>query len=253
MGKEAFTLEAIQSSLKYISRDILKFGIQDEFNAIDYYEFEPHRLRGGVNPLQGTWSGHCSRRDGEETITFLVRLSFRLSPDRKALLGKGEDYASTFNFGGSAVRSRSGYDFQIPGKLDMLALFRKLDTPREKDMQRFIESRGGAKACISNDEALEELIVRSGELSVARIAGKDNGRKSNDLPGIRKRLFKELQEDIDETFNRNMVLFERKLEMQNKQLTDALHEESSHIISTLLSGAHDRIIDPVRLARPSEE
>ena len=133
----------------------------------------------------------------------------------------------------------------IERKLDMLALFRKLDTPREKDMQRFIESRGGAKACISNDESLEELIVRSGELSVARIAGKDSGRKSNDLPGIRKRLFKELQEDIDETFNRNMVLFERKLEMQNKQLTDALHEESSHIISTLLSGAHDRIIDSV--------
>jgi hypothetical protein len=113
MGKEELTLEAIQSSLKYIARDILKFGIQDEFNAVDYYEFEPHRLRGGVNPLQGTWSGHCSRRDGEETITFLVRLSFRLSPDRKALLGKGEDYASTFNFGGSTVRSRGGYDFQF--------------------------------------------------------------------------------------------------------------------------------------------
>ena len=134
----------------------------------------------------------------------------------------------------------------IERKLDMIAVFRKLDTPREKDINRFIESHGGARACITNDELLEELIIKSGELSVARISGKDNGRKANDLPQIRKRLFKELQEDIDDAFKRNMVLFERKLEMQNKQLTDALHQESSHIISTLLSGAHDRIIDPVR-------
>ncbi|KAJ2926508.1 hypothetical protein H1R20_g10578, partial [Candolleomyces eurysporus] len=132
----------------------------------------------------------------------------------------------------------------IERKLDMITLFRKLDTPREKDINKFIESHGGARACITNDELLEELIIKSGELSVARISGKDNGRKSNDLPQIRKRLFKELQEDIDDTFKRNMVLFERKLEMQNKQLTDALHQESSNIISTLLSGAHDRIIDP---------
>ncbi|KAF5335075.1 hypothetical protein D9611_010859 [Ephemerocybe angulata] len=132
----------------------------------------------------------------------------------------------------------------IERKIDMLAFFRKFDTPREKDIHRFIDSHGGAKACISNDEALEELVLRSGELSVARISGKDTGRKSNDLPQLRKRLFKELQEDVDELFSRNMVLFERKLEMQNKQLTDALHQESSHIISTLLSGAHDRIIDP---------
>lgn len=132
----------------------------------------------------------------------------------------------------------------IEHKLDMIALFRKFDTPRERDIQRFIDSHGGAKACISSDESLEELVLRSGELSVARISGRDNGRKSNDLPQLRKRLFKELQEDVDDLFSRNMVLFERKLEMQNKQLTDALHQESSHIITTLLSGAHDRIIDP---------
>lgn len=112
-GKEVLTLEAIQASLKYIPRDILKFGIQDEFNAVDYYEFEPHRLRNGINPIQGTWSGHCSRRDGEEITTFLVRLSFRLSSDRRKLLGKGEDYTSTFAFEGSALRARGGYDIQF--------------------------------------------------------------------------------------------------------------------------------------------
>ncbi|TFK17049.1 hypothetical protein FA15DRAFT_676340, partial [Coprinopsis marcescibilis] len=135
----------------------------------------------------------------------------------------------------------------IVKKLDMISIFRKLDTPRERDVLRFIDSRGGAKACITNDELLEELVVRAGDnASVSRISGREreNGRRSNDLPELRKRLLKELQEDIDDAFSRNMVLFERKMEMQNKQLTEAVQQESAHIITTLLSGAHDRILDP---------
>ncbi|GLB44990.1 hypothetical protein LshimejAT787_1900680 [Lyophyllum shimeji] len=131
----------------------------------------------------------------------------------------------------------------IEEKLDMMILFRKLDTPREKDLQKFIEEHGGAKACIANDELLEELVAKSGE-SLSRFPGREFGRRSNDLPDIKKRLLKEMQEDIDEAFNRNMVLFERKLDIQNKQLSNIVQEEADHIISTLLSGAHDRITDP---------
>ncbi|EAU90989.2 hypothetical protein CC1G_02376 [Coprinopsis cinerea okayama7 len=132
----------------------------------------------------------------------------------------------------------------IEQKLDMIAVFRKLDTPREKDVLRFLDSHGGAKACIANDEHLEELVTRAGDnASVSRISRKDSGRRSNDIPELRKRLMKELQEDIDDAFNRNMILFERKLEMQNRQLTEAVQQQSSQIITTLLAGAHDRISD----------
>jgi len=134
----------------------------------------------------------------------------------------------------------------IEEKLDTIALFRKLDTPREREVQKFIDEHGGVKACLNSDELLEELVAKSGD-SIPRISGQDTTRKLNDLPTIRKRLFKELVEDIDEVFSRNLVLFERKLEMQNKQLTETVQSESDHIIHTLLSGAHDRIMDPVRL------
>lgn len=129
-------------------------------------------------------------------------------------------------------------------KLDMIMLFRKLDTPREKEIMKFIEQHGGVKSCIGNDEYLEELVAKSGD-SLSRISGRSggSGRRSNDLPEIRKRLMKEIQEDIDEAFNRNMVLFERKLDMQNKQLNETLRQESDHVISALLAGAHDRIND----------
>jgi len=132
----------------------------------------------------------------------------------------------------------------IEEKLDAIALFRKLDTPRERDIQQFIDKHGGVKACLNSDELLEELVAKSGD-SISRISGRDTTRKSSDLPTIRKRLFKELVEDVDEVFSRNMVLFERKLDMQNKQLTETIQTESDHIIHTLLSGAHDRILDPV--------
>jgi hypothetical protein len=134
----------------------------------------------------------------------------------------------------------------IEHKLDMIALFRRLDTPRERDVVRFIERHGGAKACIADDERLEELVHRAGDnASASRISGRDTGRRSNDMPELRKRLMKELSEDIDDTFKRNMILFDRKLEMQNKQLTDAIQQQSAQVISALLSGAHDRISDPV--------
>lgn len=134
----------------------------------------------------------------------------------------------------------------IEKKINIMLLFRKLDTPREKDVIKFIEDSGGAKACIANDELLEELVSRSGE-SLSRFpAGRDHsGRRSTELPDMKKKLMKELQEDIDEAFNRNMVLFERKLDIQSKQLAETMQEESEHIITTLLAGAHDRISDPV--------
>ncbi|KAF9557963.1 hypothetical protein CPC08DRAFT_736574 [Agrocybe pediades] len=130
-------------------------------------------------------------------------------------------------------------------KLDeILNHFRKLDTPREREVHRFIEENGGAKACLKDDELLEALISKSGEPS-SRISGREDGRRtSSDLPSIRKKLLKELMEDVDEVLDRNLKLYERKLDMQSKQLTETIEAESEHIIQTLLSGAHDRIIDP---------
>jgi len=134
----------------------------------------------------------------------------------------------------------------------MIAIFRSLDSPRERDVQRFLRENGGVKACISQDELLEQLIIKSGESisGSSQISGKETARRTNDLPSMRKKLFKELAEDLDEVLSRNMVLFERKLEMQSKQLTETIKVESDHIISSLLSGAHDRITDPVSPSFP---
>lgn len=133
-------------------------------------------------------------------------------------------------------------------KLDMLLLFSRLDTPREKEVQRFIDDKGGPKTCIENDQLLEELIIKSGE-GYSGVTGSDTSR-TDGLQAAKKVLSRELAENLDDALKKNLRLFERKLEIQNKQLKDqlqdAMHTEGQYIITAILAGAHERIIDPVR-------
>ncbi|KJA15492.1 hypothetical protein HYPSUDRAFT_149043, partial [Hypholoma sublateritium FD-334 SS-4] len=131
---------------------------------------------------------------------------------------------------------------RIQDRHNAMELFHKLDTPREKEVKTFIEENGGVKECLSDDELLEELISRSGE-SLSKISGRDASKRSNDLPGIRKKLFKELTEDIEDLFSRNASHFNRKLEIQQRQLSEAIEAGTEKITQILLSGSYDRIND----------
>ncbi|KAJ6579585.1 hypothetical protein DFH09DRAFT_1246123 [Mycena vulgaris] len=122
----------------------------------------------------------------------------------------------------------------------MEALFRKLDSPRERDVQKFITEKGGPKACVDDDGTLQELITKSGQnIALMDLTHSGNG----DLASAKKLYTKELAEDVDEAFKKNMKLFDRKLRIQSKQLKDAISATGEHIISALSSGAHDRILD----------
>jgi hypothetical protein len=94
-----------------ISHDILKYGIRDGFSSTNYYEFEPGRALEHHNPIQGTWSGHCLRREGDEVISYVLRISIRVETDPRKIRGKGEDYASAFEFTGSVAVKESAIKF----------------------------------------------------------------------------------------------------------------------------------------------
>lgn len=138
----------------------------------------------------------------------------------------------------------------VDQKLDMLLLMRKLDTSREKDMLKFIDEKGGAKACVENDALLKELIQKSGE-GVSGVIGSDRSRGTDGMAAAKKALTKELAENYDDALKKNFALFGRKLEVQTRQMQQELQvsiqEEGQHIITTILSGAHDRIVDEVVL------
>ncbi|TFK65241.1 hypothetical protein BDN72DRAFT_207076 [Pluteus cervinus] len=131
----------------------------------------------------------------------------------------------------------------MEGKIDqVLQIFRKLDTPREKEVQKFLEENGGPKACVEKDELLAKLVTKSGE-TLSAVSGSILRRGGDDMGNARKALSKELQEDVDEMFKKNIVVFERKLDMQFAQLEDTIHQSSMYIITALRSGAHEKIMD----------
>ncbi|KAJ6530320.1 hypothetical protein B0H19DRAFT_482579 [Mycena capillaripes] len=123
----------------------------------------------------------------------------------------------------------------------MDAIFRMLDTQRDRDVQKFINKKGGARACVDNEVMLQELVSISKE-SLSSLDSTHSG--TGDLASVRRLLNKELSEDVDEAFKKNMELFVGKLEIQHKQLTDAISSTEQHIIGFLSGGAHDKISDP---------
>jgi hypothetical protein len=42
-------------------------------------------------------------------------------------------------------------------KLNLLILFRRLDSPHESELMKFIETKGGVEKCMADDKALLEL------------------------------------------------------------------------------------------------
>ncbi|SJK96921.1 uncharacterized protein ARMOST_00170 [Armillaria ostoyae] len=130
----------------------------------------------------------------------------------------------------------------------MMSVFRKLDTSRERDIQNFIKDKGGVKACIDNEQLLHELIDKSGE-GIAGVLGHQSGTgerwTGTTTEKVQKEMRKEWAEDVEQAFERNIAHFEKKLEVQNRQLTsifkDSLKNTESHILTAMASGAHDRI------------
>ncbi|KAK7029940.1 kinase domain-containing protein [Favolaschia claudopus] len=125
------------------------------------------------------------------------------------------------------------------------ALFRKLDTPREREVQKFIIAKGGAKACLDNDSYLKELIEKSGE-KLSSFDPKQSGK--GDLATARKMLDAELKEDFDKALAKHTDIFLRKLDAHEKQLTDVIDETGEHVISVVIGylsgGIHAKVKDP---------
>ncbi|KIK51733.1 hypothetical protein GYMLUDRAFT_120582, partial [Collybiopsis luxurians FD-317 M1] len=132
-------------------------------------------------------------------------------------------------------------------QVTMIEILKKLDTPREKEGKEFIENQGGPRACLKEDQLVQELIHISGE-GIAAINARRTGDEEKDLEAARKKLMQDFSENLDEAFKKNLTMFERKLDMQSKQMQnfidESLHDQGLFIISALKAGAHDRIIDP---------
>ncbi|KAL1755861.1 hypothetical protein FB107DRAFT_212592 [Schizophyllum commune] len=124
----------------------------------------------------------------------------------------------------------------------MLQLFRRLDTPRERDIRQSVDERGGPGACMKDDYKLKQLMrMEDG----AVVAGGDTEART-DLAGLKR----ELQESLGDSLEKNLTQFLGKLRALRDEVIGAIqnvetsiHREGDRVIADLTKGPHERILD----------
>lgn len=169
----------------------------------------------------------------------------------------------------------------VDEKLNMILLFRKLDSPHEKELLRLIDQRGGPKACLNSDTLLRELsaVNTTTDTAAALSSLRDPLMPSSQIsqtfdPKAFYAMRNELREDMRDALKKNLEVFGRKLEVQKRQLITEIEGvvaqegmsssgdmsaicsyvpfSGDRIISAVVAGPHDRILDPVSFSPEPE-
>ncbi|KAF7377255.1 Protein kinase domain-containing protein [Mycena sanguinolenta] len=133
----------------------------------------------------------------------------------------------------------------ISNKID--ALFRQLDTTREREVKRFIETKDGVQACIKSDVALKELAEKCGESLESLVPPRSERADAKRLlEDARKVLNKELLEDVDEAVKKHMNDFARKWRAEQIEVKAQIISSEKHII-TVVEGPSSQRVDDIEL------
>lgn len=123
-----------------------------------------------------------------------------------------------------------------------MQMFQTLLTPEQKKLADMIEKDGG-NAVLDDEGVMKKLVAAEASLSPA--SGRlDSGRF--DLAEIQH----EIKDDPTDAIEKNAEFFNRKFDMQRRQIEEdiarTVRREGDRIITAVMAGPHDRIVDPVR-------
>uniref|UniRef100_A0A8H7XPD5 EF-hand domain-containing protein n=1 Tax=Psilocybe cubensis TaxID=181762 RepID=A0A8H7XPD5_PSICU len=138
-------------------------------------------------------------------------------------------------------------------KLDKIAevLFRGLDTPREKDVFKFMQQHGGPEKCVNDLDLLPKLILKAGESTKP---GKVTVTNRAELEEIRKELSEALSEDLDKVLDKHFLRFEKVLQVQNNNMKRmASHLENQGAMMQTQASQLGQILDTVTTIMVMEE
>lgn len=179
--------------------------------------------------------------------------------------GKFTDFATQFaNFQSDFTADLSFYTgagvqatFRAVGKIDekmsmlMKLVFTRFASPEEQELLLFVKSQGGPEEFIKDDKLLLDLIQKYKTQQGQTSQEEDHvqGRASFDLGNSAfDDTKKELHVDLDVVLAGSKKFFVEKFEEQKDQIAtvrDDIRRASDRIVSRLLSGAHNRILDKV--------
>ncbi|KAI9062327.1 hypothetical protein FKP32DRAFT_1612624 [Trametes sanguinea] len=124
-----------------------------------------------------------------------------------------------------------------------LSYLQNCASPEERELVTFIQRKGGREVILKDDRLLLELAQRRSASIYHDSGGRWAGRQDSlDLEELRAAL----SEDPAISITRNSDAFERKFEMQERELLriqEIVHEENVHVIKSMASGPHDKIHD----------
>ncbi|KAJ7777866.1 hypothetical protein DFH07DRAFT_796416 [Mycena maculata] len=129
-------------------------------------------------------------------------------------------------------------------KMDMMMkMFQQFVSPEQKEMARMIEAKGG-QAVLNDDKVLKELNDIENQAGSQASSSHNKTARVADLDDLKE----DLHMDPDVAIRENEKVFERKFEIQMRQIVDQLsrvvEREGDRVISAVTAGPHDRIIDP---------
>nr|GAT44772.1 predicted protein [Mycena chlorophos] len=131
----------------------------------------------------------------------------------------------------------------IEAKINMMMnLFAQMASPEQKELTRLAGDQKGTPS----DEVLKKLNEEENRLLGAQGNGKDvqSATKDKQLADLKA----ELKTTADAAIAANMEVFDRKFEIQLRQIEEAVERavkrQGDRIIGAVLSGPHDRIKDP---------
>ena len=127
-------------------------------------------------------------------------------------------------------------------KVDMAILFQELRSPEERELRKFIESKGGPDKFLKDDALMDELIARSEKNAPSSKSGKVQEASGKE---IKYDLRKDISDIIQDNFKVSENLFHALRVNISVQMETTVRREGDRIIGTLLAGPGDRIIDPV--------
>lgn len=115
------------------------------------------------------------------------------------------------------------------------------------DVSIYIQTKG-ITSSFKDEEAVESLLEYERKVSTSQDLEKLHALKHEDTSSSELR--REIAEDPEAAIKTNAEFFDRKFEIQRRQIeadiARAVRREGDRIISAVTSGPHDRIVDTVR-------
>ncbi|KAH7099791.1 hypothetical protein BKA62DRAFT_831480 [Auriculariales sp. MPI-PUGE-AT-0066] len=132
--------------------------------------------------------------------------------------------------------SKDGHD-----AFQMILLFRQLDSPKERELQKWISDKGGPKVISDNEKLFKELHAKMKDSG----AGLDKG-KAESSEALMIQVRDEMRDDIDRALAKDRKHFDRKfdaVQVEIIELQHVVHRSTDRVLSAIGAGPHDRIVD----------